>query len=144
MTDIEDLIDKRPSVMVKLGLPLLVVYFIVYFVILANIEYSFIIETKFEYVNDNKIRVETDKIGDIAIKNNHVLLTYKYNHNLIVKNIFIADKQCFNDYIILDLGKIDFNQELKNSEDRVVKMQKEGESILDIVLEKIKTSINIL
>ncbi len=144
MTDIEDLIDKRPSVMVKLGLPLLVVYFIVYFVILANIEYSFIIETKFEYVNDNKIRVETDKIGDIAIKNNHVLLTYKYNHNLIVKNIFIADKQCFNDYIILDLGKIDFNQELKNSEDRVVKMQKEDESILDIVLEKIKTSINIL
>ena len=144
MTDIEDLIDKRPSVMVKLGLPLLVVYFIVYFVILANIEYSFIIETKFEYVNDNKIRVETDKIGDIAIKNNHVLLTYKYNHNLIVKNIFIADKQCFNDYIILDLEKIDFNQELKNSEDRVVKMQKEDESILDIVLEKIKTSINIL
>lgn len=144
MTDIEDLIDKRPSVMVKLGLPFLVVYFIVYFAVLANIEYSSVIETKFEYVNDNKIRIAIDKIGDIAIKNNHVLLTYKYNHNLIVKNVVITDKQYFNDYIVFDLGKIDFNQELKNSADGVIKIQKKDESILDIVLEKIKTSINIL
>lgn len=130
--------------MVKLGLPFLVVYFIVYFVVLANIEYSSVIETKFEYVNDNKIRIAIDKIGDIAIKNNHVLLTYKYNHNLIVKNVVIADRQYFNDYIVFDLGKIDFNQELKNSADGVIKIQKKDESILDIVLEKIKTSINIL
>lgn len=143
MADIEDLIDKRPSVMVKLGLPFLVVYFSVYFVVLANIEYTSAVETKFDYVKNNKIRVAIDKIRDIEIKNSSVLLSYTYNHNFIIKNVIVVDTQCMNDCIVLDLGKIDFNQELKDAEDKGIKVQKK-KSILHIILEKIKNSINIL
>lgn len=129
--------------MVKLGLPFLVVYFSVYFVVLANIEYTSAVETKFDYVKNNKIRVAIDKIRDIEIKNSSVLLSYTYNHNFIIKNVIVVDTQCMNDCIVLDLGKIDFNQELKDAEDKGIKVQKK-KSILHIILEKIKNSINIL